>query len=203
MEGADSSTSCGCAPPRRLNRKSSSRLDGHRLRSRDFQTESAPWRARSRTPVSLAMTLWLCHARWAGISFDCSRRRVGCDLCAGQSGIAQDRDRFASERSWRTRRDRRSSAQLAVAEVAGELGISVLDAERALSVCGPTSLPEHGRPSDVALVLQTSATTGEPRLVPLTHSNLRAMAANTREALHLTAEDRFLSMMPLFHLTGC
>ncbi len=89
-----------------------------------------------------------------------------------------------------------------VGEVAGSLGIRLLDAERALSVSGPTCLAQHGRASDIALVLQTSATTGEPRLVPLTHSNLRAMAANTRSILHLAAEDRFLSMMPLFHLTG-
>jgi acyl-CoA synthetase (AMP-forming)/AMP-acid ligase II/thioesterase domain-containing protein len=87
-------------------------------------------------------------------------------------------------------------------EVAGTLGIPVLDAEQALSASGPASLAEGGRASDIALLLQTSATTGEPRLVPLTHSNLRAMAANTREILDLTAEDRFLSMMPLFHLTG-
>ncbi len=89
-----------------------------------------------------------------------------------------------------------------VGKLAGELGITVLNAERALGVSGPTSLADHGRASDIALVLQTSATTGVPRLVPLTHSNLRAMAANTREILHLTAEDRFLSMMPLFHLQG-
>jgi acyl-CoA synthetase (AMP-forming)/AMP-acid ligase II len=89
-----------------------------------------------------------------------------------------------------------------VGEVAGELGVSVLDAQRALSVSQPTRLAEHDRASDIALVLQTSATTGEPRLVPLTHSNLGAMAANTRGALRLTVADRFLSMMPLFHLTG-
>ena len=56
--------------------------------------------------------------------------------------------------------------------------------------------------SRVALLLQTSATTGKARIVPLTHANLRAMAANTINTLKLTAADRFLSMMPLFHLQG-
>ena len=88
------------------------------------------------------------------------------------------------------------------AEVAAQLRIPVLDAEQALSVSRPAFLARHERASDIALLLQTSATTGEPRLVPLTHANLAAMAANTRGVLHLTAADRFLSMMPLFHLTG-
>ncbi len=86
--------------------------------------------------------------------------------------------------------------------VAEEFGISVLDANSALSLSRPTGPGRHDQASDIALLLQTSATTGEPRLVPLTHSNLAAMAANTRGVLRLTGADRLLSMMPLFHLTG-
>src|SRR5579883_1366030 len=56
--------------------------------------------------------------------------------------------------------------------------------------------------TDIALVLQTSATTGKARTVPLTHANLAAMAENTRRTLRLDSSDRFLSMMPLFHLQG-
>lgn len=57
--------------------------------------------------------------------------------------------------------------------------------------------------SDLALILQTSATTSDkPRLVPMTHGNLRAMASNTAEILQLGPSDRFLCMMPLFHLQG-
>ncbi|MGA2597802.1 MAG: AMP-binding protein [Bryobacteraceae bacterium] len=89
-----------------------------------------------------------------------------------------------------------------VGAAAGELGISVLNPERLLGFTGTTGLAEYGCPSDVAIVLQTSATTDKARLVPLTHANLQAMAANTQEILQLTAADRFLSMMPLFHLQG-
>jgi acyl-CoA synthetase (AMP-forming)/AMP-acid ligase II/thioesterase domain-containing protein len=59
-----------------------------------------------------------------------------------------------------------------------------------------------GRPTDAALLLFTSATTDSPKLVPLTWSNLRAMAAHDSLALELTASDRLLSLMPLFHLHG-
>ncbi len=90
----------------------------------------------------------------------------------------------------------------AVGAVAGDLGISVLNPETLLGATGTTSLAECPRASDVAVMLQTSATTDKARLVPLTHANLRAMAANTQEILQLSAADRFLSMMPLFHLQG-
>ncbi len=91
---------------------------------------------------------------------------------------------------------------LGVKEMANKLGVAVLDLERATDVSSSTTLAEYVRADDTALVLQTSATTAKARLVPLTHSNLRAMAVNTRRILQLSAEDRFLSVMPLFHLTG-
>lgn len=59
-----------------------------------------------------------------------------------------------------------------------------------------------GRFADAALLLQTSATTGTPKLVPLTSANLEAMALHDSRALQLTSADRFLALMPLFHLHG-
>ena len=58
------------------------------------------------------------------------------------------------------------------------------------------------RRTDAALLLFTSATTGASKLVPLTWGNLRAMAIREVQALRLSAADRFLSLMPLFHLHG-
>jgi acyl-CoA synthetase (AMP-forming)/AMP-acid ligase II len=58
------------------------------------------------------------------------------------------------------------------------------------------------RATDAALLLFTSATTGSPKLVPLTWGNLHAMAVRETHALQLTDADRFLSLMPLFHLHG-
>ena len=58
------------------------------------------------------------------------------------------------------------------------------------------------RTTNAALLLFTSATTGSPKLVPLTWGNLCAMAVRETGALQLSESDRFLSLMPLFHLHG-
>ena len=55
---------------------------------------------------------------------------------------------------------------------------------------------------DIALVLHTSGTTSRPKIVPLSHANLLASAANIRRTLHLTGKDRCLNIMPLFHIHG-
>lgn len=61
---------------------------------------------------------------------------------------------------------------------------------------------EAAGPSDIALVLHTSGTTSRPKQVPLSHANLCASAINVARALDLTAEDRCLNVMPLFHIHG-
>jgi oxalate---CoA ligase len=57
-------------------------------------------------------------------------------------------------------------------------------------------------PDDIALVLHTSGTTSRPKIVPLAQKNVCASAANIRQSLALTAEDRNLVIMPLFHIHG-
>jgi acyl-CoA synthetase (AMP-forming)/AMP-acid ligase II/aryl carrier-like protein len=57
-------------------------------------------------------------------------------------------------------------------------------------------------PADVALLLHTSGTTSRPKLVPLTHANLCASAAQIAAAFQLTPTDRSLNVMPLFHIHG-
>jgi acyl-CoA synthetase (AMP-forming)/AMP-acid ligase II/aryl carrier-like protein len=54
----------------------------------------------------------------------------------------------------------------------------------------------------VALVLHTSGTTACPRLVPLTHANLCHTMRATAQCLELTAADRSMIVMPLFHVHG-
>ena len=55
---------------------------------------------------------------------------------------------------------------------------------------------------DCALLLQTSATTGPRKLVPLTHGNLHAICAGAQRGLLLSGNDRYLSVMPLHHILG-
>jgi O-succinylbenzoic acid--CoA ligase len=55
---------------------------------------------------------------------------------------------------------------------------------------------------DVALVVHTSGTTGEPRPVELTHGNILANALGTAEALGLGDDERWLCPLPLSHVGG-
>ncbi|NJO33877.1 MAG: AMP-binding protein [Rhodospirillales bacterium] len=57
-------------------------------------------------------------------------------------------------------------------------------------------------PDDNALVLHTSGTTSRPKIVPLSHRNLTASAANIAATLALTPGDRSLVIMPMFHIHG-
>jgi len=57
-------------------------------------------------------------------------------------------------------------------------------------------------PDDVALVLHTSGTTSRPKIVPLSHRNICASAGNICRTLQLTADDRCMNVMPLFHIHG-
>ena len=87
----------------------------------------------------------------------------------------------------------------AVAEVADRLNVSMVQ----LRAGQPGEVPIPGRGAgEVALVLRTSGTTARPKVVPLTHANLRTGAANVGESLQLTASDRGMNVMPLFHIHG-
>ena len=55
---------------------------------------------------------------------------------------------------------------------------------------------------DIALILHTSGTTSRPKIVPLSHRNVCASAANIQRTLELSAADRCLNVMPLFHIHG-
>ena len=67
---------------------------------------------------------------------------------------------------------------------------------------GPPRPVRAATPDDIALVLHTSGTTSRPKIVPLAHKNIAASAGNIRRTLALTANDRGLVIMPLFHIHG-
>jgi len=56
--------------------------------------------------------------------------------------------------------------------------------------------------NDVALILHTSGTTSRPKIVPLTGANIWTSARNIASSLELSARDRALGVMPLFHIHG-
>ena len=52
---------------------------------------------------------------------------------------------------------------------------------------------------EIALLIYTSGSTGRPKGVMLSHANLDAMSSMMAERMELTAEDRCLLFLPLFH----
>ncbi|QSR25817.1 AMP-dependent synthetase [Nocardioides aromaticivorans] len=98
--------------------------------------------------------------------------------------------------------------------LAESLGIAWVDADLVLPAPGdpPVSSAPVGaedaveEPSalgdDFALVIYTSGTTGKPKGVLLDHDNLDAMSASLVEHFALTAADRSLLVLPLFHCNG-
>jgi acyl-CoA synthetase (AMP-forming)/AMP-acid ligase II len=78
-------------------------------------------------------------------------------------------------------------------------GVFTLSADGVTRAALPASDPAD---DDVALILHTSGTTSRPKIVPLLQSNVAASAHNIAGSLNLTAEDRCLNVMPLFHIHG-
>lgn len=70
------------------------------------------------------------------------------------------------------------------------------------TVSGHKASPRYSEAEQTALVLHTSGTTSRTKMVPLTHTNLIASAANIVRTLHLNSADCCLNVMPLFHIHG-
>ena len=82
---------------------------------------------------------------------------------------------------------------------------SVSTAER-LAQEGPPGPPATSRADDLALIQYTSGSTGEPRGVALTHSNLLANLRAIGAGTQVNAEDVVVCWLPLYHdmgLIGC
>ncbi|MEM7791668.1 MAG: AMP-binding protein, partial [Verrucomicrobiota bacterium] len=58
----------------------------------------------------------------------------------------------------------------------------------------------RGEVPELALILHTSGSTAEPKIVPISHRQLSHSAANLSRSLDLTSKDRCLSVMPMFHI---
>ena len=96
---------------------------------------------------------------------------------------------------------------------ASSLGVPVIDVTLDPSACagmfnynvpvvGPPLPSLPAEPEAVALLLSTSGTTGESRLVLLTHGNICSSACHVAQALDLRPDDRSLNIMPLTHIAA-
>ncbi len=101
-------------------------------------------------------------------------------------------------------------ANVAVREAAAGLGLPIWQPRvDSRGVVELPELPQGSRtsldapnPDDVALFAYTSGTTGRPKCVPLTHANVLWSSRNIAEHYALTAADRSLVVLPLFHGHG-
>jgi oxalate---CoA ligase len=86
---------------------------------------------------------------------------------------------------------------------AGQFDLAV-DLTVDLTVEGRTRRGRRGPTggTDIALVLRTSGTTSQSKIVPISHRNVVARANNTRLLLNLAPTDRCLNLMPLCYEHG-
>ena len=98
---------------------------------------------------------------------------------------------------------REASTSVLPVMIAGSVsgGPGALDVASESPSTAPSS-PLAPSTEDVALVLHTSGTTSRPKIVPLRQRHLARSAAGIAESLTLTADDRSLQVMPLFHIHG-
>jgi carnitine-CoA ligase len=85
-----------------------------------------------------------------------------------------------------------------------ELGILDCDELAREAASGPDSggLPDEARPGDVAVLIPTSGTTGRSKLVMQTHRAYAMAGEGFPFWMELTAADRLLTCLPLFHINA-
>jgi acyl-CoA synthetase (AMP-forming)/AMP-acid ligase II len=71
-----------------------------------------------------------------------------------------------------------------------------------LAASAPVSRPDDVDPDDVCLVMYSSGTTGRPKGVMLTHTNMVQHTVNSHEDWEFEPGDKSMVSMPLFHVGG-
>jgi malonyl-CoA/methylmalonyl-CoA synthetase len=80
------------------------------------------------------------------------------------------------------------------------IDIDTLTAEAGAASPAPVRRPLEG--DDPAGIIYTSGTTGRSKGAVLSHNNFLANAANLVSCWNITASDRYLAVLPLFHVHG-
>jgi acyl-CoA synthetase (AMP-forming)/AMP-acid ligase II/acyl carrier protein len=99
-------------------------------------------------------------------------------------------------------------------EVAQRIGFAIFEASKVESDLSSIALrvvrtdrrlisSDTTRFRNTALILKTSGTTGNAKLVRVTHRNLLAMASKMRQWFNLSAEDRCACFLPTYYAQGC
>ena len=80
-------------------------------------------------------------------------------------------------------------------EMSDKGNVAIVDVPSGTSATAPAA-------DDIALILHTSGSTGQPKRVPLRHFNLAVSSANIANTYALSEDDISLCIMPLFHIHG-
>jgi crotonobetaine/carnitine-CoA ligase len=95
-----------------------------------------------------------------------------------------------------------------VVEASGQLAVEVLDIDAELgdwsreSAADMSPLQGSVGPDDLAVLIPTSGTTGKSKLVMQTHRAYAMAAVGFPYWMELTAEDRLMTSLPLFHINA-
>ena len=116
----------------------------------------------------------LASAEWQAVLADCTPRCVLHDAAWAQAAIALAH--------------------------AADLPAHAIDT--LIATPSPGDAPVHATPESPALLVYTSGTTGRPKGAVHTQANLLANMVAASEAQALTAADRVLTVLPLFHVGG-
>ena len=87
-----------------------------------------------------------------------------------------------------------------ISKAAGDLSKVALHQVR--DVPGPRQAAVSASARSTALILKTSGTTGNVKLVPVTHENLLEMASKMRRWFNLSSEDRCACILPTYYAAG-
>ena len=87
-------------------------------------------------------------------------------------------------------------------DAAATAGDQSVDLEQAIAAMPSYAPPQRGVDLDLAAIVYTSGSTGEPRGVMLSHLNLCANTESIVEYLRLTSADRVMSVLPMYYVYG-
>ncbi|CAD6187589.1 unnamed protein product [Caenorhabditis auriculariae] len=77
---------------------------------------------------------------------------------------------------------------------------TLLSFEQLLSKGSTKSIKPKAKKDDIAMIMYTSGTTGNPKGVLLSHQNIVAATAGQGACITLTTEDRYIGYLPLAHI---